>query len=415
LKSLFKNRLLFLVAFGFSKATVFFAPLLLSNQLTKLDYGLFEFALNIAFIAASIISLGVTSAYPYFKLKRNLKTIFVGFKVYYMYLFVSSLILLCIILLFHNTFELILSVLFMYTLSNQMMYSTIDKTNENIIKAVITDSMFYIVLLLAYVFMYFTQSSNISFVFYFSICYSIFYILLTLKNAVKLNQDTIKRYLKLVKYGKSVMISGCLILLVANSGRLLIEYIFNDKNLIAIFSFYFRMASFVLIIHQILSIIYFKKIYTFSLKKLDRFFSIFLILILSSVIITFFIVPRFGIHFFKLFETFETYKLSYSVLCFQMFFWIVLANNESVIYRENLATKMNYGFGALLILFILVSYFIKDAVSFYQTVLILYILVVLATAIQFFILYKYKKMFLKNTILISAFTFIISLISFIWL
>ena len=120
-----------MVAFGFSKATVFFAPLLLSNQLTKTDYGSFEYALNIAFIAASIISLGVTSAYPYFKLKRNLKTIFVGFKVFYMYLLVSSLILLCIILLFYNSFELILSVLFMYTLSNQMMYSTIDKTNEN--------------------------------------------------------------------------------------------------------------------------------------------------------------------------------------------------------------------------------------------------------------------------------------------
>ena len=35
------------------------------------------------------------------------------------------------------------------------------------------------------------------------------------------------------------------------------NYIFNNKNLIAIFSFYFRMASFVLIIHQVLSIIYF--------------------------------------------------------------------------------------------------------------------------------------------------------------
>ena len=145
------------------------------------------------------------------------------------------------------------------------------------------------------------------------------------------------------------------------------------------------------------------------------FFSVFLIIILCSVIITFFVVPLFGIHFFKLFETFETYKLSYNILCFQMFFWIVLANNESVIYRENLASKMNYGFGVLLILFFIVSYFIKDVVSFYQTVLILYVLVIIATAIQFFILYKYKKMFLKNTILISAFTLIISLISFIWL
>ena len=415
MKALYKNRLLFLVAFGFSKATVFFAPLLLSNQLTKFDYGLFEFALNIAFISASIISLGVTSAYPYFKLKRNLTTIFVGFKVHYMYLFFSSIIIFVITLFFENKFELILSVLFMYTLSNQLMYSTIDKTNENIIRAVITDSLFYIMLLLAYLVMYITTSKNINYIFYFSILYTLFYVILTLKNKVNLNEDNFKKFLKLVKYGKSVMVSGCLILLVANSGRLLIEYIFNDKNLIATFSFYFRMASFVLIIHQILSIIYFKKIYTFSFKKLDLFFTVFLGLILASVIITFFVVPLVGVRFFKLFETFQTHQLSYAVLCFQMFYWIVLANNESVIYRENLATKMNYGFGVLLAVFALISFLLKELVNFYQTVLLLYVLVVLATAIQFFIMYKYKKIFLKKTICISAFTFVLSVISFIWL
>ena len=415
MKTLLKNRFLFLGAFGFSKATVFLAPLLLSNQLTKSDYGLFEFALNIAFIAASVIGIGVTSAYPYFILKRNFKTILDGFKVYYLYLLASSIALLFITYFFDFGLEYSLGILFMYTIGNQMMYSTIDKTNENIIRAVFIDSLFYIILLLAYLVMLITGSNDVKYILYLTIIYAILYVLLSLKNRVSINKINTKKFLKLVKYGKNVMVSGCFILLVANSGRLLIEYIFNDKNLIAIFSFYFRMASFVLIIHQVLSIIYFKKIYTFSFKKLDRYFAVFLVLILGSVIITFFVVPFFGNYFFKMFNTFETYKLSYAVLCFQMFYWIVLANNESVIYRENLASKMNYGFGILLIIFISISFLLRNIVTFYQTILLLYLLVVLATAIQFFIMYRFKNIFLKKTIYISAFTFILSIISFVWL
>ena len=96
------------------------------------------------------------------------------------------------------------------------------------------------------------------------------------------------------------MLSGLLILIIANSGRIVIDFLFNDKELIAIFSFYFRMASFVILLHQVLNIIYFKRIYTFNTKKLDTIFVVFLTLIVFGVLITYFIIPKIGIQFFKL-------------------------------------------------------------------------------------------------------------------
>ena len=78
------------MAFGVSKAIVFLAPLLLSNTLSKTNYGVLEYALNIAFIGAAIINLGVPNAYPYFKLKRKFQAIYTGFNFHFLYLLVSS-------------------------------------------------------------------------------------------------------------------------------------------------------------------------------------------------------------------------------------------------------------------------------------------------------------------------------------
>ena len=90
------------MAFGVSKAIVFFAPLLLSNTLSTFDYGILEYAINIAFIGASIFNLGVPNAYPYFKLKRKFKDIYDGFNFHFIYLFLTSLLVFILVLIFKN-------------------------------------------------------------------------------------------------------------------------------------------------------------------------------------------------------------------------------------------------------------------------------------------------------------------------
>lgn len=399
------------MAFGISKAIVFLAPLILSNTLTKLDYGALEYAMNVAFIGAAILSLGVPNGYPYFKLKRNFKTIYKGFTVHYLYLLISSLILILLVLIFKKSIENILSVLFIYTLSNQMTYSIIDKTNEKIITAVIIDSLFYITLLLGYIFILATGKNSIELVLYASLLYTVVFIIITLKKAKTILKSDGKKHLKLIKYGRGIMISGLYILLIANSGRILIDYIFHDKELIAIFSFYFRMASFVVVIHQVLNIIYFKRMYTFKINKLDTFFAVFFGLIVIGTLLTYSIIPLVGPHFFKLFSTYPAYKNVYLILCCQMVFWILLANNENVIYREKLASKMNIGLSILLILFMLLVAGVKNFINFEELVQLLYLLIVLAVFVQFYVLYRYKKIKLTKTIIASIIVFGLSIIA----
>ena len=92
-----------------------------------------------------------------------------------------------------------------------------------------------------------------------------------------------------------------------------------------------------------------------------------------------------------------------------MVFWIVLANNENVIYREKLASKMNLGFAGLLSVFAISMYVLKGTVSFIDVIIGLYLLVTLAIAIQFYILYKYKGIKLTKTMAVSAVIFVFSL------
>lgn len=399
------------MAFGVSKAIVFFAPLLLSNTLSTFDYGILEYAINIAFIGASIFNLGVPNAYPYFKLKRKFKDIYDGFNFHFIYLFLTSLLVFILVLIFKNESQYVLSILFIYTLSNQVNYSLNYKTNEKIIKAVIIDALFYLVLICAFLYIYLTGDSGVLPVLYGAFFYSLIFIFITIKKTYKIPfQQAFKKHQKLIKYGKDVMLSGLLILIIANSGRIVIDFLFNDKELIAIFSFYFRMASFVIILHQVLNIIYFKRIYTFNTKKLDTIFVVFLTLIVFGVLITYFIIPKIGIQFFKLFETFSTYKKLYLVLCFQMIFWVALATNENVIYREKLASKMNIMFVFLLVIFTIIILLLKDIFNYTNVIIGLYFLVVSAVMIQFYILYKFKKIKFKKTIYMSIIVFGLSLV-----
>ncbi len=399
------------MAFGVSKAIVFFAPLLLSNTLSTFDYGILEYAINIAFIGASIFNLGVPNAYPYFKLKRKFKDIYDGFNFHFIYLFLTSLLVFILVLIFKNETQYVLSILFIYTLSNQVNYSLNYKTNEKIIKAVIIDALFYLVLICAFLYIYLTGDSGVLPVLYGAFFYSLIFIFITIKKTYKIPfQQAFKKHQKLIKYGKDVMLSGLLILIIANSGRIVIDFLFNDKELIAIFSFYFRMASFVIILHQVLNIIYFKRIYTFNAKKLDTIFVVFLTLIVFGVLISYFIIPKIGIHFFKLFETFSTYKKLYMVLCFQMIFWIALATNENVIYREKLASKMNIMFIILLVIFTVIILLFKDIFNYTNVIIGLYFLLVSAVMIQFYILYKFKKIQFKKTICMSIIIFGLSLV-----
>lgn len=387
-----------------------------SKILSKADYGTLEYALSFGLILAALLNLGVPNAYPYFKLRRKYKTIFEGFQVHFIYLLLINLFFGLVIWLFVPESQYFLAIIVAFVFTNQATYSMFCKSNEQIIKAVFLDALFYAFLLASYVFIRFLggEQSIVS-IGYFIAFYAIIYIALTLHKFKFFSKENIKKHQKLIKYGKSVMVSSFLILLIANSGRILIDEILEDKTLVADYGFYFRMASFVVILHQVLTLIYFKKIYTFDTDKLDNMFVVFIGLIIIGSIATYLIIPQIGPYFFDMFSSYESNKKLYLILCFQMIFWIVLANNENVIYREKLATKMNVYFIVLIAVVFSVLFLIRSSLTIERITLALYIMIFLANIIQFYILNKHRKIKLKKTFLLILGTFILSLPIIIWL
>ena len=418
MKTLLKHRILFLLAFGVSKATVLFAPLLLSksNVLSKTDYGTLEYALSFGLILASLLNLGVPNAYPYFKLRRKYTHIFEGFKIHFIYLFLISIFLGLVIWLFVPEQQYFLAVLVAFVFTNQATYSMFCKSDEQIIKAVFLDALFYTFLLASYAFIqFFGGESSIVSIGYFIAIYAAVYVLLTAYKIKYITTLNIKKHQKLIKYGKSVMVSSFLILLIANSGRILIDEFLQDKTLVADYGFYFRMASFVVILHQVLTLIYFKKIYTFKTEKLDNMFLVFMGLIIIGSGLTYLIIPHIGPYFFDMFESYERNQKLYLILCFQMISWIVLANNENVIYREKLATKMNVYFIVLVIIIFLLMFYFRSTLSLERIAFAIYLMIFLANSIQFYILHRYRKISLKKTFLLILGTFILSIPIILWL
>ena len=74
LLQLFRNNAqrlsLFVIIFGFAKATVFFAPLLLSNLAGNAEtYGYVEYLLALGATISGVFNLGMSGAYPYFNIR----------------------------------------------------------------------------------------------------------------------------------------------------------------------------------------------------------------------------------------------------------------------------------------------------------------------------------------------------------
>ena len=131
--------------------------------------------------------------------------------------------------------------------------------------------------------------------------------------------------------------------------------------------------------------------------------------------LTYLIIPHIGPYFFDMFESYERNQKLYLILCFQMISWIVLANNENVIYREKLATKMNVYFIVLVIIIFLLMFYFRSTLSLERIAFAIYLMIFLANSIQFYILHRYRKISLKKTFLLILGTFILSIPIILWL
>jgi O-antigen/teichoic acid export membrane protein len=398
------RHLIFVLSFITAKGTVFFVPLLLADSISQNDFGIVEYSLaGLGMLMNSFLDVGVSAAYPYYTLKKKDKEIESGFELHVMWLGFFLMINHALYAL--GVYGLIIFMTFTisYIISNQNFYASKLKTKEKANTAVFISSGVYFVLLALVGMSYLggltlsIQSINFwiqsyALVLFLYGCYRFF------KYKEK---DILKKYLKILKFSVNLLVSSILLFSITVSGRILVEYFF-DFDKVAVYSFYYRLATIVVMIYQVVAILYFKKIYTQSPKILDKYFSIFFVFIFSLSFIFYFaapyIVPQFST-FFK--DTLVFSKELFFILSCQMVMWIATALNSNIIDREGVAKVNNYRVLVLLSIGLGVLMLCKNIMTLELLVLIIYTFFYFTVLTQYFSLYKKKIFFVKSGIYLT--------------
>lgn len=408
-----KKNILFLFSFLIAKGITFLVPILLADILTKNDFGMLEYALaGVGMLLNSIISLGVPGAYPYFILRKKEKNIEEGFSLHPLWLLFTFLLN----LLFYHSFnfygiEIYMAVNISYIIAVQKFYSTILKSQERINKAVLLEAGIYVILfsfLLGYFFN--LIQPNIFNISKAILSYAMLWVFCSLYKFYKVNKNQIFiKYKKIISFSIHLLLSSSFLFLLTVSGRILSKYFFDYESA-GIYGFYFRLAAIVVLIYQVISVRYFKDLYTKSTSKLDFYFSSFYLFIFTLSILLYFlslyIMPYFS-NYFK--ETYSENRIVFFILFCQMTMWISSALNSSIVDREGLAKVNNWYFLGLLILFVMVLYLNRDYLTLLSLSFILYSLFFIANITQFLTL-RTKKIIFKKSFISLTFVYIASCI-----
>ena len=406
-----KKNISFLFSFLIAKGITFLVPILLADILTKNDFGMLEYALaGVGMLLNSIISLGVPGAYPYFILRKKEKNIEEGFSLHPLWLLFAFLLN----LLFYHSFnfygiEIYMAVNISYIIAVQKFYSTILKSQDKINKAVLLEAGIYLILfsfLLGYFFN--LIQPNIFNISKAILSYAMFWVSYSLYKFYKVNKNQIFiKYKKIISFSIHLLLSSSFLFLLTVSGRILSKYFFDYESA-GTYGFYFRLAAIVVLIYQVISVRYFKDLYTKSTSKLDFYFSSFYLFIFTLSILLYFLSPYIMPYFSNYFkETYSENRVVFFILFCQMTMWISSALNSSIVDREGLAKVNNWYFLGLFILSILMLYLYRDYLTLLSLTFILYSLFFMANITQLLAL-RTKKIIFKKSFLSLTFVYIAS-------
>ena len=405
-----QSKFWFFVSFVICKGLVFLTPLLFAEILTKNEFGILEYALSgLGFVLNTLLNLGVPGAYPYFILKQKKLNIKNGFTLHPLFLSTVFIINTFIYVTGFTGQQQYLAINIAYVIANQVFYSTQLKSHEKSVPAVFLDSGIYIILFVLFIASRLELVEvSIRFINYLILIYGTFYTLFGIQKYLSVSsKNSLFHYKYILRYSKNLLIATFLIFLITSSGRIVIEWLFGFEK-VAIYGFYFRLAAVVVMIHQVINIIYFKRIYTIEPTILDRYFAMFFVFIYVLSLIFYFVSPLVMTSVSSFFnDTFLENKTIFFIISAQMTVWIASALNSSIIDRENLMKLNNLRFLVLVILLTCILFFFKDKISFEIATYLLYCAIFFATLIQYYSLYKKDILFIKSSIVLLT-TFIIS-------
>ena len=335
-KNKVKSVLSVFILFSILKSLVYFAPLWMSSIVTQEVYGNFEYSINLGQLMLGFITAGFSGAYAYFIITEKQNTLKSIFHFHFV-LLVSLNILLCCVFPSLLSNSVYTGFLIGLILANQLLMSTIEKLNGRNLASIVIDSFLYILLFIYLLYIYFLAQS-----FSLLIWNTLILLLLLLNGAVyhfpQLKKEELKNisgFKKVYTYGGLMIIAAPLVALNTASIRLYIEYFLGLKE-IALFSFYYRVTTFSLLIYKVVTILLFRRIFTKEYHVLDNYF--------WKLVLLVFGVNSLVIHSSNVFL--ENYLSSYAIegynyqylmlLCgFHVLFWINNAFLEPIFQRLN--------------------------------------------------------------------------------
>ena len=411
---------LFASIFLLGKISGFVSALWLSQLVTDMaSYGLFEYALSVGILIAIALNVGLQAAYPYFNLKKRER----GFRsIFYFHPLLCSGLIGGILLMDYWLFQVIepklqLALLIGGIIAMQLLLSYILKSHEFIIRAVLLDGGLFIAINFYNLFVWLSgKPYDFETLKSLLLCYFAGLLVICFFHYWKNRQDfSWKRYLEAISFGKHLVLSSTIVIVLTNGARIFIEY-FLGLEQVASYSFYFRFAVVVILIQQVFNIAFFKKIYRSKAAQLDNFFSAFIIGALFVAMLFWLLLPNLLSGMFSFFEEgHQGYAPLYFILSFHALFWISISFNENIIYRENLSRQMNRAFVLLLVgmLAIFTLLHLCAWLTLFSFAIVNLFFLFWATDIQFSLLLKHRRLSFRHSRLLNRGMLLLFAISYL--
>lgn len=336
-KSLIKRIISLMFIMGLLKSLVYIAPLGVNEVLNSItEFGTFEYALNLGQTLMGVFSMGFAGAYAFFVLKKereNLKPIF-----HFHFIVLTTCLVFAVLIspaLLGNIYfgASILGVAF----ADQLLLSSVLKLSGKNKTSVLLDTGVYIVMTLIVIAVYF-DIFKFSLEIWFGSILSLLILNSLFNHSRQLgtrNKVTKKDILDLYKYGGLIVIAGPLLVLITSNTRLYIEYFSTFEN-VGMYSFYFRLSSFVLIFYRVLGILLYRKIFIDDHKTLDKYYSLIILGLFFLNLFLFLILPLILTGRYEEFTlTIVQYRWLFLLCFFQVTFWINSSLFEPILQREN--------------------------------------------------------------------------------
>jgi O-antigen/teichoic acid export membrane protein len=173
--------------------------------------------------------------------------------------------------------------------------------------------------------------------------YALFLVIVSLMGfwPVRYWRGQLVRYGQAVRFGSPIVLTSACIVFLASSSRLLAGKFFSIEE-VGIYSFFFRVTSPVVLIHNLLTTVYFRKLYQSGERSLDTYFSLILMTAFAAGLFLFVAVPPVCHGYFPLLRHLKGENLGvYWLLVAQMVFWVAMGLAEFIIYRQDQATKFS--------------------------------------------------------------------------